>query len=123
MRAKLTKSYVDALQPDPDPKKRLTVWDVELPAFGVTVTPPGRRSGGVKSYIVQYRLGGRGVSTRRVTIGRHGREWQPGPAREEARDILRLVRKGIDPYEERRRRAEAERTERDARSGGRRQAP
>jgi integrase len=115
MRAKLTKSYVDALQPDPDPKKRLTVWDVELPAFGVTVTPPGRRSGGVKSYIVQYRLGGRGVSTRRVTIGRHGREWQPGPAREEARDILRLVRKGIDPYEERRRRAEAERTERDAR--------
>lgn len=115
MRAKLTKSFVDALEPDADPRKRLTVWDIELPAFGVAVTPPGRRGGGVKSYLVQYRMGGRGTPTRRVTIGHHGREWQPGAAREEAREILRLVRRGVDPFEERQRMLHAELQARGAR--------
>lgn len=108
MKAKLTKSFVDALQPDPDPRKRLTVWDTELPGFGITVTPPGKRGGSVKSYIVQYRPGGRGTPTRRVTIGRHGPEWQPSMARDAAGEILRMRRSGIDPFEERRRRREQE---------------
>lgn len=113
MKVKLTGPIVTALQPDPDPRKRLVVWDMEVPGFGVTVTPytkrkDGTRGGGVKSYIVQYRPGGRGTPTRRVTIGRHGVEWQPGPAREEAREILRQRRQGIDPFEERRRRRAAE---------------
>jgi integrase len=116
MRAKLTKSFVDDLTPDPDPKKRRTVWDEDLPAFGVTVTPPGVRGGSVKSYIVQYRLGGRGAPTRRVTIGRHGREWQPREAREEAREMLRLVKRGEDPFEARRRRVEEESARRAARA-------
>lgn len=107
MKAKLTKEFVDRLEPDPDPKKRLTVWDTELAGFGVTVTPPGVRGGGVKSYIVQYRPGG-SAKTRRVTIGRHGPEWQPKAAREEAAEILRMRRKGIDPFEERARQRLAE---------------
>jgi len=108
MKAKLTKEFVDRLEPDPDPRKRLTVWDTELTGFGVTVTPQGTRGGGVKSYIVQYRPGGRGTPTRRVTIGRHGSEWQPKAAREEAAEILRQRRKGIDPFEERARQRDEE---------------
>ena len=103
MKAKLTKSFVDNLEPDPDPKKRLTVWDMELAGFGVTVTPRGTRGGGVKSYIVQYRVGGRGTKMRRVTIGRHGAEWLPQAAREHARGILQMRRQGIDPFAERKR--------------------
>lgn len=106
MKAKLTKTFVDALEPDPDPKKRRTVWDLELPAFGVTVTPPGRMGGGVKSYIVQYRVGGRGGKLRRYTIGRHGREWQPGMARDQAREVLRQVRSGNDPFLDKKNRIE-----------------
>lgn len=42
------------------------LWDKALPGFGVRVT-----QGGAKSYIYQYRLGGRGSISRRFTIGRH----------------------------------------------------
>src|SRR3546814_3127182 len=58
--------------------------------------------------MVQYRPGGRGTPTRRVTIGRHGPEWQPDSARKEAADILRQRRLGLDPFEERRRQRVAE---------------
>src|SRR3546814_15039453 len=113
MKAKLTRDFVNRLEPDPDPRKRLVVWDTELKGFGVAVTPytekhNGERGGGVKSYIVQYRPGGRGTPTRRVTIGRHGPEWQPDSARKEAADILRQRRLGLDPFEERRRQRVAE---------------
>lgn len=111
MKAKLTKSFVDSLGPDPDPKKRLTVWDMELAGFGVTVTPRGTRGGGVKSYIVQYRVGGRGTKMRRVTLGRHGAELLPHVAREHARDILQLRRQGVDPFAERKRNQAAEAAE------------
>lgn len=108
MKAKLTKSFVDGLAPDPDPKKRLTVWDSELAGFGLTVTPYCSRGGGVKSYIVQYRVGGRGTKMRRVTIGRHGAEWLPQAAREQARSILQQRRQGIDPFAEKKRNQTAE---------------
>lgn len=112
-RHKFTKSFVDGLKPDPDPRKRLTWWDTEVTGLGVTVTPyttrpDGSRGGGVKSYIVQYRPGGRGTPTRRVTIGRHGWEWQVDSARREAAEILRIRRQGLDPFEERRRNRETE---------------
>jgi integrase len=116
MKAKLTKSFVNALEPDPDPTKRLTVWDTELPNFGITVTPKTTRGGGVKTYIVQYRPGGRGTPTRRVTIGRHGHEWQPDNARKEAAEIIRQRRKGVDPFEDR---ARQRRDEKAAQEGAR----
>lgn len=109
MRGKLTRDFVNRLTPDPDESKRLTVWDTELPGFGITVTPKTEKGGGgVKSYVVQYRTGGRGTKIRRVTIGRHGHEWQPDSARKEAAEIIRTRRRGLDPFEERRRQREAE---------------
>jgi integrase len=69
------------------------VWDDELPGFGLRVFASGR-----KSYLVQYRAGGR---TRRFTIGVHG-VWTPETARKEARALLGRIAQGADPAEERR---------------------
>src|SRR3546814_11846499 len=54
---KVTKRYVDAMRPGP---KDAFLWDDELHGFGLKVTPSG-----AKSFIFQYRLGGRGAKTRR----------------------------------------------------------
>jgi integrase len=54
---------------------------------------------GAKSYLVQYRIGGRGSPTRRVTIGRHGSPWTPDSARSRAAELLEQVRRKIDPFE------------------------
>lgn len=106
---KLTKAFIDELRPDRNPdskkRKRITCWDSEVKGFGIMVTPITETGGGgVKSYIFQYRMGGRGSDTRRVTIGHHGSEWQPHTARKQAEEYRRLWRQGIDPYEERKRR-------------------
>ena len=94
MKAKLTKRTVDAAQPDP--KRRLYLWDAELKGFGLVVTPKG-----VKTYIVQYRAGtGRLAPDRKVTLGRHG-TLTPEEARNLAKDILAGVRHGGDPAAER----------------------
>ena len=86
---KLTKRCVDAAEPkDTD----FFVWDDELPGFGLRVFNSGKRS-----YLVQYRAGGR---TRRVTIGPHG-IWTPEEARREARSLLGRIAKGDNPAEER----------------------
>lgn len=86
---KLTKRCVDAAEPkDTD----FFVWDDELPGFGLRVFNSGKRS-----YLVQYRAGGR---TRRVTIGPHG-SWTPEEARREARSLLGRIAKGDNPAEER----------------------
>jgi hypothetical protein len=60
---KVTTRMVDMARPQP---KDVFLWDSELAGFGVRVT-----LGGTKSYIFQYRLGGRGSASRRYTIGRH----------------------------------------------------
>ncbi|MFV3131688.1 tyrosine-type recombinase/integrase [Niveispirillum sp. KHB5.9] len=68
------------------------LWDSELSGFGLKVTPSG-----AKTYLVQYRTGGRGMPTRRITIGRHGSPWTPEQARQEARRVLAAVDLGEDP--------------------------
>ena len=60
------------------------LWDPELKGFGVKA-----EASGAKSYVLQYRLGGRGSKVRRYTIGRHGSPWTPATARTEAERLLR----------------------------------
>ena len=89
---KIAKRTVDSLHPE---GKVDYLWDTELSGFGVKVLPSGK-----KTYLVQYRLGGRGGRTRRYTIGKHGSPWTPDTARAEAKKILGAVAKGEDPAEE-----------------------
>ncbi len=100
---KITKRAVEAV-PVPPLGKREHLWDDTLKGFGVMVTDKG-----VRSYLIQYRMGGRGTPTRRVTIGRHGSPWTAEKAREYAADLLQQVRKGVDPFLVERQREEAQR--------------
>jgi len=86
---KLTKRIVDSIKPD---VRETFAWDDELPGFGLRVKPSG-----IKTYLVQYRAGGR---TRRHAIGRHG-VLAPDDARKEARRLLVAVERGSDPSAER----------------------
>ena len=97
---KVTKRSVDALTSTGSTD---FLWDDELRGFGVRVT-----STGAKSYVFQYRMGGREAAKKRVTIGRHGSPWTPASARTEAERLALLVGQGINPSEqdkERRRQA------------------
>lgn len=87
--AKLTKTLIDGLKPGASDR---FVWDDLLAGFGVRVWPTGR-----KTYIAQYRAGGR---TRRVKIGTHG-ALTVEEARKEAKGILGDVARGEDPQEDR----------------------
>jgi integrase len=78
------------------------LWDVDLKGFGLKLTTRG-----AKTYLLQYRMGGRDTPTRRYTIGAHGSPWTPENARQRAQELLLLVHRGIDP-------AEAERAQRHA---------
>jgi integrase len=72
------------------------LWDDQIRGFGLKVTPAG-----AKVYICQYRNGGRGTPTKRVTIGRHG-PLTPDQARRKAKAILGDVAAGRDPAGEKR---------------------
>jgi integrase len=85
---KLTKCSVEGLQPK---AADYLVFDSELAGFGVRVMPSGR-----KSYLVQYRSGGR---TRRFSLGQHG-ALTAEEARKEAMKRLGEVAKGGNPSEE-----------------------
>ena len=87
--AKLTKRVVDAAEVQ---EKDYVIWDDELPGFGLRVFASGRRS-----YVIQYRAGGR---SRRYTIGLHG-VWAPETARQEAKIQFGRVAQGDNPAEER----------------------
>ena len=89
---RLTKRVVDGLIPG---KADVFVWDSELKGFGVKVTPKGRRT-----YVIQYRLGGRKGRTRRVAIGTHG-NITTEQARIEAKRRLGMVHTGLDPAAQR----------------------
>jgi integrase len=87
--AKLTKRSVEALEVR---AADYIVWDADLTGFGVRVLVSGR-----KSYLVQYRAGGR---TRRRTIAKHG-VLTAEEARLEAKKLLGEVAKGGNPSEDR----------------------
>jgi integrase len=97
----ISKRIVDACQPG---DRQELVWDTTLKGFGLLVMPSG-----VKSYVYQYRIGGRAGRTRRYTIGRHGSPWTPEKARKRAEDLAVLVKSGVDPIDAERgdRRAQA----------------
>lgn len=90
--AKLTKSVVDAAQPETG-KPQTFVWDREVKGFGLRVLP-----GGTKAFIFQYRAAGR---SRRLTIGKVG-TIEPGRARDIAKRHAADVAAGRDPIIERR---------------------
>ena len=85
---KLTKRIVDSLEPG---SKERIVFDEELKGFGLRITPTGR-----KTFIVQYRAGGR---CRRVKVGQMG-SVTPDQARKQAQSILGAVARGENPAEE-----------------------
>ncbi|MFY8093267.1 MAG: tyrosine-type recombinase/integrase [Niveispirillum sp.] len=85
---KLTKRIIDSAEPkDTD----YFIWDEEIPGFGVRVLRTGK-----KSYVIQYRAGGR---TRRYSFSQHG-VMTPDEARRQARELLVSVDKGENPSEE-----------------------
>jgi integrase len=86
----ITKRAVDALKPG---QAEQYLWDDEVSGFGLKVTPKGGRT-----YLLQYRMGGRGTPTRRFTIGKHG-TWTPEEARKEARRLRQMVDRGVDPQQ------------------------
>ncbi|PAL19671.1 integrase family protein [Sphingopyxis sp. GW247-27LB] len=90
---KITKRAVESI-PLPSQNKRTYLWDDTLKGFGVMVTDRGARS-----YLIQYRLDGRGSPTRRVTIGKHGSPWTAETARDRAAELLEQVRRKVDPFE------------------------
>jgi integrase len=85
---KLTKRTVDAEQSGATEKFK---WDDDLPGFGLRVFPSGR-----KSYVVQYKIGGRGGRTRRISLGLHGK-LTVDEARKKASRLLAAVAGGGDP--------------------------
>jgi integrase len=87
---RLTKRSVEQLELA---ERDYFVWDCELSGFGVRVMPSGR-----KSYLVQYRAGGR---SRRRSIGQHG-ALTADQARTEAKKLLGDIARGGNPAEERR---------------------
>ena len=88
---KITKRAVDELQPG---TTTILLWDEDLKGFGFKVQPSGARS-----YVLQYRMGGRESPTRRYSIGKHGSPWTPSTARAEAERLAILIAQGTDPQE------------------------
>jgi integrase len=84
---KLTKRYVEKLEPSPSDD--YVAWDDELPGFGVRVWPSGKRS-----YVLKYRTSsGR---QRKATIGPHG-VLTAEQARKRALNWLSEAKLGGDP--------------------------
>ena len=98
-RTRLTKGRVQRLSYSGKQYKagvwqRCILWDVEVPGFGVRVTPEGERM-----FVFSFRSGTR---SRLYTIG-NVKAWTVDDARKEARDLTQRVDKGEDPLNERKR--------------------
>lgn len=85
---RITKATVDKIAPA---TKDQFLWDDRLSGFGCKITPKG-----VKTFLYQYRMGGRGSPVRRFTIGKHG-ALTAEQARREAETLALKVAQGIDP--------------------------
>lgn len=85
----ISKRTVDAFNPG----GQAVLWDDRDKGFGLLALPSGS-----KSYVFQYRIGGRAGKLRRYTIGRHG-EWTPDQARKRAQELRADVVRGIDPID------------------------
>lgn len=70
------------------------VRDTGLKGFGLKVTLSGS-----KVYLIRCRLGGRGSTTKRYTVVKHG-PFTPDTARDRAEKLLAKVSNGIDPAAE-----------------------
>lgn len=90
--SKISKSIVDALQPDDD--RDAWVWDSTLPGFGVRAQLSGRKTF-VARYRTQFRV------QRKMTIGRCS-DITPEQARELARKVFARVAAGEDPAQAKR---------------------
>jgi integrase len=89
--ARITKQSVDQIVAG---AREVFLWDDELRGFGVRTT-----SLGAKSYVLQYRMGGREAPSRRYTIGKHGSPWTPQTARKEAERLSLMIKQGVDPVQ------------------------
>jgi integrase len=90
IRGHISKSAVDDALPD---RARYTLWDDEIPGFGLRVEPSG-----AKSYVIRYRAngGGRGAPERLLVLGRHG-ALTPAEARKLAKLRVGEIATGKDP--------------------------
>ncbi|OYX62750.1 MAG: hypothetical protein B7Y89_07635 [Novosphingobium sp. 32-60-15] len=91
----ISKRTVDAFTV-PKEGKQAILWDAQTKGFGLLAMPSG-----TKTYIFQYRIGGRAGKLKRYTIGRHG-EWTPDRARKEAEILRAEVVRGNCPIEAKR---------------------
>jgi hypothetical protein len=90
----ITKRAVDACQPG---DRQFVLWDGgdgAVKGFGLLVLPSGARS-----YVFQFRIGGRAGRLRRYTIGKHGSPWTPESARKRAKQLAEQVAASIDPID------------------------
>lgn len=85
---RLTKHIVDGLRPG---SGVTFVWDDLISGFGLKVSPKGR-----KSFVLQYRLGGRTAVTQRYTLGRYG-NITLAQARRLAGELRFDLARGLDP--------------------------
>lgn len=90
---KLTTKSIKAFRYEGDGKSRDVRWDSELPTFGLRVYPSGK-----KSFVIFYRAKGR---SRLYSLGAFGKLTLQ-EARDEAGELFRLIRKGVDPVETKR---------------------
>jgi integrase len=107
-RKPLTKQTVEGIKPEPG--RDVFLWDGgdgAVKGFGVRVSPSGKRS-----YIYQYRVKG---AQRRKVLGVHG-ALTVQKARDMARDLYELVRKGRDPVAEQEAEREQERIKAEAKN-------
>lgn len=89
MQGRITKTGVDALIADAKvAKATIFLWDDTQSGFGAKAMPSG-----ACAYVLQYRLGGRGTPTKRLTLGKHGK-LTPQQARDLAKEKLGETEEG-----------------------------